>query len=72
MLMGLPDLFLCQRCQRPGSSALNFARHRVSRSNRSCGTQWVGRAGTLGAVHIDTPSFVLLCTESSMLTLHQP
>lgn len=48
MLMGLPDLFLCQSCQRLGS-ALNFARHRASRSKRGCRTQWVGKVGTLGA-----------------------
>lgn len=69
MLMGLPDLFLCQWCQRPGSSALNFARYRVSRSNRACGTQWVGRAGTLGALHVEySLTSVPPCTGSSMLT----
>lgn len=66
MLMGLPDLFL-----RPGS-ALNFARHRVSRSKRGCGTQWEGRVGAQGALHVSTPSFLPPCPRSSVLTLYQP
>lgn len=68
MLTGLSDLFLCRWCQRPGS-ALDFARHRVSRSKRGCGTHWVGGIGTLGALPMSTPSFLPPCTGSPRLTL---